>query len=93
MLTTCLRIVEHTGAAWAKELFGKTYQYVRTKFPLRAHGSPLWMYQSGREVTFEAFAKLPKRVENYHHPRHLMLSLLTLNRMIQRHGKVSGVFA
>jgi len=32
------------------------------------------------------------RVGNFHHPRHLMLNLLTLDRMIERGGKVSGLF-
>ncbi len=93
VLTGSLKIIEHTGAQWAKDLYATMYRYVRAKYPLKAHGSPLWMYQSGRKVTFEEFAKLPKRVENYHHPRHLMLSLLSIERMIQRGGKVSNVFA
>jgi len=32
------------------------------------------------------------RAENFHHPRHLMLNLLSIERMIERNGKVSGVF-
>jgi N-acylglucosamine 2-epimerase len=93
VLTGSLIVIEHTGAQWAKELFQEMYEYVRSKYPLKAHGSPLWMYQSDRKVTFEAFAKLPKRVENYHHPRHLMLSLVAVERMIQRGGRTSGLFA
>ena len=31
------------------------------------------------------------RVENYHHPRHLMENLLALRRIIDRGGAVSGV--
>jgi N-acylglucosamine 2-epimerase len=93
VLTATLIVIEHTGAQWAKDLFQNMYEYVRSKYPLKAHGSPLWMYQSDRKVTFEAFAKLPKRVENYHHPRHLMLSLLAVERMIQRGGRTSGLFA
>ncbi len=93
VLTGALMVIEHTGAQWAKDLFQEMYKYVRSKYPLKAHGSPLWMYQSDRKVTFEEFAKLPKRVENYHHPRHLMLSLLAVKRMIQRGGRVSNLFA
>ncbi|MGI8746414.1 MAG: AGE family epimerase/isomerase [Bryobacteraceae bacterium] len=92
-LTGLLLVVEHTGAQWAMDLCGEMHRYVRSKFPLKAHGSPLWMYQSDRRATFDAFAKLPKRVENYHHPRHLMLSLLTVERMIQRGGRSSNAFA
>jgi N-acylglucosamine 2-epimerase len=93
VLTGTLLVIEHTGARWAKDLFGEMHDYVRSRYPLKAHGSPLWMYQSDRKVTFEAFLKLPKRVENYHHPRHLMLSLLAIERMIQRGGRPSSLFA
>jgi N-acylglucosamine 2-epimerase len=41
----------------------------------------LWMYATDRRASFESFAALPKRVENFHHPRHLMLNLLRLNRL------------
>jgi mannose/cellobiose epimerase-like protein (N-acyl-D-glucosamine 2-epimerase family) len=93
VLIAALFIIEHTGVGWAKELFDKMYSYVRAKFPLKDHGSPLWMYASDRRATFEAFAKMPKRVENYHHPRHLMLNLLSLERIIKRGGKTSRLFA
>jgi mannose/cellobiose epimerase-like protein (N-acyl-D-glucosamine 2-epimerase family) len=93
VLTGALLVIEHTGAQWAKDLFDEMHRYVRSKYPLKAHGSPLWMYQSDRKVTFEAFAKSPKRVENYHHPRHIMISLLAVERMIHRDGGVSNLFA
>jgi hypothetical protein len=35
---------------------------------------------------------MPKRVENFHHPRHLMLNLLALERMLRRGGGVSALF-
>ena len=66
---------------WAAELFAGMHAYVRERFPLTAHGSPIWMYQSGRQATFEQFSGLRKRIENYHHPRHLMLTLLRLETM------------
>lgn len=77
-------ILERTGAGWAREWFDKTYAYVMDKYPLERHGSPLWMYASDRKVSFEAFQKMPRRVENFHHPRHLMLNLLSLDRMLKR---------
>lgn len=80
-LTDALYIYDRLREPWAAELFSKTHAYAREKFPLTAHGSPIWMYQSGRQVTFEQFAALKKRIENYHHPRHLMLSLLRLDAM------------
>jgi len=93
VLIGCMVIIEHTGAPWAIEMFGRMYQYVRDKYPLKSHGSPLWMYASDRRATYEAFSRMPKRVENYHHPRHLMLNLLSLERIIKRSGRRGGIFA
>jgi N-acylglucosamine 2-epimerase len=86
VLIASLYIYEKTGAEWARELFERTYRYVTSTYPLTSHGSPIWMYAGDRRMTFDAFKKLPKRIENYHHPRHLMLNLLSLDRMIKRHG-------
>jgi mannose/cellobiose epimerase-like protein (N-acyl-D-glucosamine 2-epimerase family) len=71
-------IHQHTGAEWARELFSRTNDYVRAKWMLASHGSPLWMYACDRQATFASFTQMPKRIENYHHPRHLMLNLLRL---------------
>ena len=79
-------IIERTGAEWAGEVFDRMYAYVQASYPLRRHGSPLWMYASDRRATYEAFTRMPKRVENFHHPRHLMLNLLCLERMTRRGG-------
>jgi mannose/cellobiose epimerase-like protein (N-acyl-D-glucosamine 2-epimerase family) len=84
VLIGSMMIIERTGAHWAQEMFARMYLYVRDKYPLKNHGSPLWIYASDRRVTYEAFSLMPKRVENYHHPRHLMLNLLSLERMIKR---------
>ena len=87
VLIGSLFIFEHTGALWAKEMFDRMYAYVQEKYPLKSYGSPLWMFASDRKVSYEAFLKLPKRVENFHHPRHLMLNLLSIERMIKRNDR------
>ena len=92
VLIGSLFVVEHAGEPWAEEVFRRTYRYVLDKYQLDRHGSPLWMYASDRRASFEAFSKMPKRVENFHHPRHLMLNILALDRMIGRGGKASGLF-
>jgi mannose/cellobiose epimerase-like protein (N-acyl-D-glucosamine 2-epimerase family) len=92
VLIGSLFVVEHAGEPWAEELFARTYRYVLDKYPLDRRGSPLWMYASDRKASFEAFLKMPRRVENYHHPRHLMLNLLALDRVVGRGGRVSGRF-
>ena len=84
LLIDALYIYDRTSAPWAAELFGRTYKYVRERYPLKAHGSPIWMYAAGRKVTFDEFASLRKRIENYHYPRHLMLNLLRLEAMTKR---------
>jgi len=89
VLIGSLFIFEQTGADWAREMFNQMYEYVMNTFPLEKYGSPIWMYAGNRKVKFEEFKTRPKRVENYHHPRHLMLNLLSLERMIKRDGKVS----
>lgn len=93
VLIGTLFVIEHTGAEWAREWFERMWSYVREKFPLKKYGSPLWIYASDRRVTYEEFLRRPKRVENFHHPRHLMLNLLSLERMIARGGKASGLFS
>ncbi len=84
VLMGAMQAAEHSRASWSRELFTRMFTYVQEKFPLRRYGSPLWMHASDRKVSFEAYTKLPKRVENYHHPRHLMLNLLSLERRIAR---------
>jgi mannose/cellobiose epimerase-like protein (N-acyl-D-glucosamine 2-epimerase family) len=84
VLIGSLFIYEQTGAEWAKQMFERMYTYVVEKYSLTMHGSPLWMFASDRKVSYEAFLKMPKRVENFHHPRHLMLNLLSIERMLKR---------
>jgi len=89
VLIGSLLAFEHTGAPWADQMFSRMNTYVRAKYPLRPHGYSLWITSADRKVTFEPHAA---RIENYHHPRHLMLNLLALDRMIARGGKRSGAF-
>jgi len=90
VLIGTLFIIEHSGAQWAKDWFSRMFTYVQDKYPLKQYGYPLWILSSDRKVTFTEHSG---RVGNFHHPRHLMLNLLTLERMIQRRGKTSGFIA
>ena len=90
VLIGSLLALEHTGAPWAGEMFNRMYSYVQAKYPLKQYGFPLWIIGADRKVTFERHSN---RVENFHHPRHLMLNLLALERIIARGGKTSGLFA
>lgn len=84
VLIAALLVFERDRPAWARELFERMNAYVRSRWTLRPHGSPLWMYAAGRRADFDSFAEMPKRIENYHHPRHLMLNLVRLNRLAPR---------
>ena len=89
VLIGCLFIIEHTGDQWAKDMFVKMYDFVIDKYPLKQYGYPIWILDADRKVTFEEHYT---RVGNFHHPRHLMLNILSLERMLERNGKVSGYF-
>lgn len=90
VLIGSLFAIEHTGARWAKDWFARMYAHVREKFPLKQYGFPLWILYADRKVTFQ---RKYHRIGNYHHPRHLMLNLLSIERMIKRDGNVSQLFA
>ena len=82
VLVGAKQIIEHTGAQWAKELYAKMWNYVTDKFPLKQYGYPIWILYADRKVTFE---EKYDRVGNFHHPRHLMLNMLSLDRMMKKH--------
>jgi mannose/cellobiose epimerase-like protein (N-acyl-D-glucosamine 2-epimerase family) len=91
-LNGSMLLLEHLGDPWAAETFGNFFDYIEDNFPLRRHGidSPYWISVSDtRMVSYDPKGRM--RVENYHHPRQLMLSLLALDRMIERGGKPSGL--
>ena len=89
ILIGTLFLIEHTGDEWAKQWYGKMYTYVRDKYSLKQYGFPIWILYADRKVTFE---RNYNRVGNFHHPRHLMMNLLALDRMIERGGKISNYF-
>jgi mannose/cellobiose epimerase-like protein (N-acyl-D-glucosamine 2-epimerase family) len=86
VLIGTLLMIEQTGASWAREWFSRTWNYVQERFPLKRYGSPIWIYAGDRQVAYDEYLRRPKRIENFHHPRHLMLNLLSLERMIKRDG-------
>ena len=89
VLIGTLMAAEHAGSAWAREWFVRMYNYVHDKWPLARHGFALWDNATDRKVTFVPHSN---RVENFHHPRHLMLNLLAATRLLDRGGRVSQVF-
>ncbi|MCE5308450.1 MAG: AGE family epimerase/isomerase [Acidobacteriales bacterium] len=84
VLIGALLFWEHLRAPWARDIFEKTYDYVQEHYPLRKYGFGYWITSADRKVTFE---KHFDRIENYHHPRHLMLNLLAIKRLIAKGEK------
>jgi len=82
VLVGLLLQIEHSGDPWAFRWFDKVYHHVINTYPLKKHGYALWSIGGDRKVTFKGSES---RVENYHHPRHLMLNMLHLERIIGRH--------
>jgi len=88
VLIGTLFMIEHSGDPWAFKWFEKTFNYVMDTFPLKKHGYPLWDNGGDRKMTFD---KESNRIENYHHPRHLILNIQSLERIINAGGKVIPV--
>lgn len=86
VLIGSLFMAEHTGDNWAQECFKETLEYVQQKFDVS--GNLFWSSSGDRQL--KEYAK--NRAEHYHHPRHLMLNLLAVNRMLKRNGQVSNLF-
>jgi N-acylglucosamine 2-epimerase len=86
VLIGTLLLIEHTQDSFARDHFAQTYAYVREKF---MHPEYAFVVESGNRKLTD-YSK--KGVGNYHHPRHLMLNLLALERMIGRGGKASDLF-
>lgn len=86
VLIGTMLLIEHMNDAWAKDRFAKTLNYVRENFAR----SDFKFWISGGDRVLKEYNLT--RAENYHHPRHLMLNLLSVERMIERGGKVSGIF-
>jgi mannose/cellobiose epimerase-like protein (N-acyl-D-glucosamine 2-epimerase family) len=99
VLIGSLFIYEETGSQWAREMFTKMFTYLHEKYPLRQYGSPLWKAAADRKVTLQSNFALEAQtvlhlgaLEHYHHPRHLMLNLLIIERMIRKVGRAKGPF-
>lgn len=81
ILIGTLLIFEHTGDSWAWDCFLKTYLYVQEKF---YHPEYIFPVESGDRKMIKVNIK---GMGNYHHPRQLMLNLLTLKRLMEKNQK------
>ncbi len=85
ILIGSLFLIEHTGDRWARKVFEETDAYVREKFYRQDY--KFWNSGGNRLLTEYNM----NRAEHYHHPRHLMLNLLAVERMIERGGRITGL--
>jgi N-acylglucosamine 2-epimerase len=83
ILIATLNVFERTGAEWAARFFGMAQDVIDQKFSMKKHGLPGYMLFGDRRMTYHAHVA---RQDNYHPPRQFMLTILTLDRMIQRDG-------
>jgi len=84
ILVATLHILEQTGAAWAAHYFEKAHRLIEEKYSMKKHGLPGYMLFADRRMTYVPHTA---RQDNYHPLRQLMLSILTLDRMIRRGGR------
>jgi mannose/cellobiose epimerase-like protein (N-acyl-D-glucosamine 2-epimerase family) len=80
ILIATLNVYERTGAEWAARFFGMAQDVIDRKFSMKQHGLPGYMLFGHRRMTHQPHVA---RQDNYHPPRQLMLTILTLDRMIQ----------
>jgi mannose/cellobiose epimerase-like protein (N-acyl-D-glucosamine 2-epimerase family) len=85
-----IMVLEHTGEAWAAELFSRIYEFTIAKRVLKKYGFPLWQHEGDRQVTYQPHTQ---RAEHFHNSRHLMMNLAALDRMIARGGKASDLLS
>jgi mannose/cellobiose epimerase-like protein (N-acyl-D-glucosamine 2-epimerase family) len=83
ILIATLNIIEQTRAEWASRYFDMAHQLIEDKYSMKKHGQPGYMLFADRRMTHVSHAS---RQDNYHPLRQLMLNILTLDRMIDRHG-------
>lgn len=81
VLIGAMILIEHTDHDWPNRWFGKMYRHVQETYALHDRGLPHYQNSGDRKMTFTPHVG---RKENYHHPRHLMLNLLALERLIGR---------
>jgi len=88
ILLGCMMILEYTGHEWAREWYERARAFTLRTMPVAGHG--VWRQAVDR------FGKDIQRVGinttrkcNFHQPRYEMLNLLSLDRMISHHGKLT----
>jgi len=90
ILIALMHVVEFTGEQWAKDWYDKAHEYIVEKFDTECGVWKQSLNRFGGEVDHSLKIRSrwhPKRKDNFHQPRMMMLNLLSLDRMIKNKGK------
>ncbi len=80
ILVACVKVFERTRSEWAARFFGMAQGVIDEKFSRRKLGQAGYMLFSGRKMVQQPHVA---RQDNYHPPRQLMLSILSLDRLLR----------
>jgi mannose/cellobiose epimerase-like protein (N-acyl-D-glucosamine 2-epimerase family) len=86
VLNGTLFLIEHTGDEWAQRHFERTDKYIYEKF--FNPDNKFWHSGGDRKMSDPNISLM----EHYHHARQLMLGILSVERIINRGSKISGLF-
>jgi len=80
-MVACMMILEHTGAAWARQHYEQIRAFTVRTMPRPEHG--VWRQAVDRSGQDRQRAGVStRRKDNFHQARYLMLNLLSLERML-----------
>ncbi|HLA85579.1 MAG TPA: AGE family epimerase/isomerase [Thermoguttaceae bacterium] len=89
ILLACMMCLEYTGATWAKEWYERTRAYALRTMPVAGHG--VWRQAVDRlGKDLQRAGTSAKRKCNFHPPRYMMRNILSLERMIEHRGALTG---
>ena len=84
VLVGLMMLIEHNNDPWAIRWFDKMYNYVLENFNQKKEGFVLWKIGGDRTLVSGIQRD---RIENYHHPRHLMLNSLAIRNIINKQSE------
>lgn len=79
VLIGLLILIDHKKDAWAIEFYDKMYNYVTANFVQKDIPFKPWKIGGNRHIYMKEEGE---RIENYHHPRSLMMGLGYLNNLL-----------
>ena len=81
VMVGCLLLMAETSDEWAYQTFQQTLHYLQQHFIVDHLPYHPWKINGNRQMNRKDEGQ---RIENYHHPRHLMFGILSLQQIINR---------